>query len=62
MTKYIVFDDETGIEVKRGHCQEEILALQAGPGQTAYPLSLEEEALGLTLRQLPSGEIVPYEA
>ncbi len=58
--KYIVFNDVTGIEARRGICQDspEELQRMALEGETAYPLSIEEEALGLTLQQLPSGEIV----
>lgn len=62
MIKFVVFNDATGIEERRGHCQPEALSLQAREGETAYLLSHEEELLGLTLQQLPSGEIVPYEA
>lgn len=58
--KYIVFDDLSGAEVKRGVCQDmpEALAMQAGPGQTAYEFSIEDEAKGTSLVRLPTGDVV----
>jgi hypothetical protein len=58
--KYIVFDDATGVEIKRGICQDmpEALELQAAPGQTAYEFSIDDEAKGTSLIRRPDGVLI----
>lgn len=58
--KYIVFADDSGVEVKRGVCQDapQALRMQAAAGQTAYSLSEKDEVKGTSLIRLKGGAIV----
>lgn len=58
--RYIVFNNTTGIEARRGSCPESFFSLQALEGETAYELTDEVEALGLTLKLNDEGEVEPF--